>query len=63
MSEEKICDRCGSEYRLTRHHEAMRDKDSINCEVCGEELISWNGGGYYTSYLLERREKHKDSNT
>jgi ribosomal protein S27E len=35
----------------------MRDKDSIECEVCGDVLIKWNGGVFYTNEgLIERKE-------
>jgi len=38
------CSGCGAVYKITRFKIPMRDKDSEHCEVCGEELISWNGG-------------------
>jgi len=30
----------------------MRDKDSIECNYCGNTLIYWNGGCYYTDKEL-----------
>lgn len=48
------CSNCGSVYEVTRHKLIMRDRDSINCEVCGEELHSWNGAVMYSAKLVKR---------
>lgn len=45
---EKTCDVCGAKYILAEHSIMMRDKDTIECNYCGNTLISWNGGCYYT---------------
>lgn len=38
----------------------MRDKDTIDCSVCGNELLSWNGGVMYSMIaLIEKHENHK----
>ena len=34
----------------------MRDKDSIDCDVCGATLIEWDGGVIYSSELVQRAE-------
>ena len=64
MSEpQKVCRRCGSVYRITSFVTGMRDKGSINCEVCGEELMSWNGGVMYSAELIEQRGGQASSNS
>lgn len=52
------CDRLpwASVYEAWSNHVPVRDKDSIRCQVCGEELISWNGSTTYTAKLVERHE-------
>lgn len=58
---EVICSNCGSRYRLTSNSIPFRDKDSIDCQVCGHELCSWNQAKIYYAALLERHENHKPS--
>lgn len=58
----KTCPKCGSDYEFTKLHTPMRDKDKIDCDVCGEELIRWNGGLYYTYKMLRRKELPKETN-
>ncbi len=54
---ERRCAKCGSLYRVERFHSPMRDKDEIECEVCGGVLIKWNGGVFYgPAILVERGE-------
>ena len=48
------CKQCGSTYSTRRIKIIMRDKDSIACEVCGETLISWNGGEMWEAKLTHR---------
>ena len=45
------CKKCGAKFELTDHKTAygLRDKDSIECSYCGEELTRWNGAFYYSS--------------
>ena len=49
-----VCGKCGSVYELTEHKAIMRDRDSLTCDVCEEEMFSWNGAVYYTSQIIER---------
>jgi predicted Zn finger-like uncharacterized protein len=49
---EVACKQCGSVFRLLRHQLAMRDKDSVDCTVCGATLLSWNGGEMYSGRQL-----------
>ena len=41
------CKKCGAEYDLSETHVPMRDKDSLECVICGRTLISWNGSKIY----------------
>lgn len=52
MIEPATCKRCGAEYEVTRRDLPARDKDSINCKVCGEELVSWNGSFSLSAKLV-----------
>jgi len=52
-----ICQHCHSKFNLNSEKYNWRDKDSINCEVCNMELISWDGSTVYTSTLIERGDK------
>jgi ribosomal protein S27E len=54
MHDEMTCEGCGSVYKVTKFKTIMRDKDSIDCEVCGHELLSWNGGTMYRAQLIKR---------
>lgn len=48
-----VCGKCGSVYEVTSHKLIMRDRDSINCDICGEELHSWNGAITFTAKLIK----------
>lgn len=50
------CQHCESVYELTQHKLMMRDKDSISCTVCGNELHSWNSSHSFTVKLISRGE-------
>ena len=49
---EVTCKRCASRFRLRHFKLAMRDRDSYDCSVCGNTLISWNGGEMYSDLEL-----------
>lgn len=49
--ETRICS-CGAIYELVEHSIMMRDTDSEECDICGKELIHWNGGCIWTKKLL-----------
>ncbi|TCZ75383.1 hypothetical protein E0485_17410 [Paenibacillus albiflavus] len=55
MTNTHICT-CGREWLITKHHSPMRDKDSESC-LCGEELVSWNGGVTYSVRLVKDIKK------
>lgn len=48
------CPHCGSEYEVTIRRFPVRDEDSFDCEVCGEEMNSWNDTACPTYRLIKR---------
>ena len=60
MTEIVKCPKCGTIYELKKHHSPSRDKDSIECYECGETIISWNGGLYYTVESKQKENKEKE---
>jgi predicted nucleic acid-binding Zn ribbon protein len=54
ITENYTCPACGSEYEIQQRKTMLRDRDSINCEVCGREIRSWNGGVMFTSKITKR---------
>ena len=56
----KHCEKCSSKYELTEHKLPIRDKDSLECDICGYKLHSWNGGCLWTSKLLEKGKNASD---
>jgi hypothetical protein len=56
----EVCRKCGSEYTITKIKLIMRDIDKIDCDVCGEELMHWNGAVMYTSKLTKRGDWPKN---
>ena len=58
---EKQCNGCGARYQITRHPVPMRDSDSISCQECGTELLSWNGGVVHYAELISRPSPASDS--
>lgn len=50
------CSGCGSEYELTKYKIIIRDRDTIDCKVCGTELKRWNGAEMWTSELVTKKE-------
>ena len=60
MTELVECPKCKSVYELTKHKSPSRDKDSIECEVCGTTIKSWDGGVFYTATLKSRNQNEAD---
>jgi hypothetical protein len=58
MSSETTCKKCGSVYKLTGTKFPVRDPGSIDCIVCGVELMSWSGSTDWSAELIEKHEKH-----
>ena len=48
------CQQCGSRYWVTSEHVNMRDDDTLDCHVCGMELLSWNEARMYSVELTHR---------
>ncbi len=57
MAELVECPKCNSIYELTKHKTPSRDKDSIECGICGTTIKSWNGGAFYTAVIKIRRQE------
>ncbi len=53
------CPKCKSEYRIHQGHVPMRDKDQINCDICGDLIKRWNGSRVFNAELLKAGEKPK----
>ena len=49
---EKECGTCGARYRIEGAPLAVRDRDQIICECCGEVLHSWNAAVAYYAELI-----------
>ena len=45
---------CGAEYELVETHIAQRDKDSIECDICGKEIKRWNGSTIWFAKLISK---------
>lgn len=43
---------CFAIYEVYRHPSPMRDKDTWSCK-CGNEIVSWNGGVFYSAKMVE----------
>lgn len=54
--ENRICPTCGAEYEVYKIKVGMRDRDQEECEVCGTEIISWNGGTIYSIKLIKEKQ-------
>ena len=55
---EIVCTKCGSIYELSSKSYHMLDKDTINCEVCGNKLYSWTEPTIWEVVLIEKNENH-----
>lgn len=56
------CDSCGSVYELKSTKLSFRDKDTLDCDVCGAELYRWNEAKMWEATLIERHENHLEEN-
>lgn len=50
----KICSKCGSVYELSEHKIIFRDRDSLDCDVCGATYMKWNGAVMFSGKLIKR---------
>ena len=44
---ERTCSKCGAIYELDECTTMFRDKDSLECDFCGETIIKWNGALFW----------------
>lgn len=51
-----ICSKCGAQYELSYTRLPVRDKDSINCMICNEEIHSWNEAKTWKAKLIKINE-------
>lgn len=58
MDKIQICKKCGSQYELTFTRTTMRDKDNIECKICGESLYEWNEAKIWSAKLKNERNNH-----
>lgn len=56
MEKLKTCTGCGSVYELSFTRTLMRDKDLINCEVCGELLYQWSEAKIWEAKLNKKMQ-------
>ena len=50
---QKTCKQCGSLYDVSDGHVPLKDTRTINCQVCGAELVNWSGSTMYRARLLK----------
>ncbi len=53
---EKTCGNCGSVYTITSTDYPARERGSINCKVCGVQLMKWNCSREYHATLKKEGE-------
>ena len=51
---EKQCSKCNSVYEVTKHKLIVRDKDSLECDICGTTYMSWNGVEMWSDKLIRK---------
>lgn len=44
---------CGAKYKLSFIRIGQRDKDKLECDVCGQSIHSWNEGKIWTSKRID----------
>lgn len=57
---DKQCVDCGSLYKLECSSLNWRDKDSIDCEICGSTLHKWNEAKTWDAKLIKRGGRSGD---
>ncbi len=57
---QRTCAGCGAVYDITKHRSPMRDMDKLECEICGELIMQWNGGVFYTMERVQAPAKVDD---
>lgn len=59
---QRSCRQCGSLYDLTEGTTPRRAAGTIDCQVCGIELVDRNGSTMYTVRLLKAEAWPKTPN-
>jgi predicted Zn finger-like uncharacterized protein len=49
---EVTCKHCSAVFRVQKFKTIARDKGSLSCTQCGNELMSWNGGAMHMNPKL-----------
>jgi len=55
-----VCPGCESVYEVSFHFSPKPDRGSIECEVCGKEIVKWKGGHRYEVVLIRRKKSSKE---
>lgn len=58
---EKICAHCDAKYILSYSRLNWRDKDTIECEICGKTLHSWNEAKMWEAKLISKPTEGKNN--
>ncbi|MBL7717696.1 MAG: hypothetical protein JNL72_02580 [Flavipsychrobacter sp.] len=53
-----VCSGCGSVYELSSNKIPVRDKDTLECEVCNTQIYSWNEAKIWYAKLVEKKQGH-----
>ena len=59
-SDDKTCAHCGTTYEVKYHQVPVKDIDSFDCLVCGQELDSWKSTRYPIFTLKNRAPWPRD---
>jgi predicted Zn finger-like uncharacterized protein len=51
------CPKCGAEYRVKQINVGGRDKDHVDCEICGHRLAEWEGATIAVYELIRPGKK------
>jgi len=51
----KTCSKCSSQYELSYVKTTIRDQDSIDCEVCGQQLHRWSEAKVWSAKLIQKQ--------
>ena len=58
----RTCSKCGAIYELEECKTIFRDKDSLECEFCGETIIKWNGASFWViKRIVKKPDKIEDN--
>lgn len=58
----EVCEECGAVYSVTITRFPVRDCDSLDCELCGHQMNSWNSTRAPSYTLIVEPQKNEPSN-